>query len=241
MLDEDADVVITIRKIIMRNRKKNMWLKASPLALAILFGVPAASFGQTSPQPPTVEQGQQMPAEKFIQDLGDKAIAVVANKSLTPSQRDSQYQHLLAGAFDMKTIGRFVLGRAWNTATPQQQQDYLKVFDDLVVKTYGEKLNFYHGEGFKVKSFRPESDKDVVVNSEITRPNGPPTSVDWRVRQTDGKYAIIDVVVEGISQSVTQRQEYASVLEHNNNNIDALISMMRQKLQQSASNSQPTQ
>ena len=63
---------------------------------------------------------------------------------------------LLHDAFDIPTIGRFVLGRSWSTATPDQQKEYLKLFEALVIKMYGDRLNFYSGEGFQVKSVRPE-------------------------------------------------------------------------------------
>ena len=70
------------------------------------------------------------------------------------------------------------------------------------------------------------------MSSEVTHPNGAaPTKVDWRVRDTGGKPMIVDVVVEGVSQSVTQRQEYASIIQRNNGNIDALIKMMQQRAQ----------
>jgi phospholipid transport system substrate-binding protein len=200
-----------------------------------LAGIAAASLSWAQ------SQAQQIPAEKFIQDLGEKGMSTVKDTSLSPSQREDKYRDLLNGAFDMPTVSKFVLGRAWGTATPQQQQEFLKLFQALVAKTYGDRLNLYNGEGFKVIGFRPESDKDVIVNSVITHPQGaPPTTIDWRVRDNNGKLAVLDVVVEGISQSVTQRQEYASILERNNGNMDALLNVMRQKLQQNAS-AQPTQ
>jgi len=102
-----------------------------------------------------------------------------------------------------------------------------------VVKTYGDRLNFYSGEGFRVIAARPESDSDVVVGSEITHADGSqPTHVDWRVRQRNGKLGVIDVVVEGISQSVTQRQEYTSIIQRNGGDIEPLLASMRQSLQQ---------
>ena len=108
----------------------------------------------------------------------------------------------------------------------------MKLFQDIVLTTYGDKLSFYSGEGFKVAGERKEDEKDTVVSSEVTHPNGAaPTKIDWRVRDNAGKPMIVDVVVEGVSQSVTQRQEYASIIQRNNGNIDALINMMRQRTQ----------
>ena len=171
-----------------------------------------------------------------MQDLGNKAIGIVADKSNSPDQRAAKYHDLLRSSFDMPTIAKFVLGRAWNTATPDQQQQYVKLFTDMMVKIYGDRLNFYNGETFRVTGSRPESDKDTIVNSQILHADGsPPTPIDWRVRQDGGKLAVIDVVVEGVSQSITQRQEYASILQRNNGDINALLAMMRQNLQQPSS------
>ncbi|HEU0117650.1 MAG TPA: ABC transporter substrate-binding protein [Alphaproteobacteria bacterium] len=172
------------------------------------------------------------PVGKFIQQLGDRAIAVIANKSITIDQRSDKFRNILQDSFDLPTIGRFVIGRTWNTATPEQQQEYMKLFEALVIKSYGDRLTLYTGEGFTVTGSRPESDKDFIVNSQITHPDGSePTAIDWRVRQKNGKLGVIDVVVEGVSLSVTQRQEYASVIQRNGGQIDGLLTLMRQQLQ----------
>jgi len=208
------------------------------LMLFVVFaGISMPSLAQTTPasSATTPDQALQTPAGKFIQDLGDKAISIIADKSLTQAQRSSKYEGLLQDAFNLPAIGHFVLGRAWNTATPQQQDDFIKLFSRSVIKIYGERLSFYSGESFHVKGVRNESDKDYIVSSEIGHPGGAqPTTIDWRVRQDNGKTAILDVSVEGVSQSITQRDEYADILQRNNGNIDALLNLMRQRLQNPA-------
>ena len=198
------------------------------LSLLVLLNLGAA---HADPLPTSMDQGQQSPAGKFVQNIGAQAMAVMSDKSLSQEKRTQKYDAILNEAFDLKTIGHFVLGRTWNAATPQQQQDFQQLFEKLVLKTYGDRLSFYSGEGFHIKSSHAESDRDSLVSSDVIHPNGtPPTTIDWRVRQTNGKYAIIDVVIEGISQSVTQRQEYASILQRNNGDIEALLTIMRQRL-----------
>ena len=221
----------------LRINKSSVLLIAT-LALCAL--VPETSRAQTSPTASdagTLDQAQQTPAGKFIQDLGNHAIAIMANKSLNQTQRSSQYRTILHDAFDLQTIGHFVIGRAWNSATPDQQQEYMKLFEDLIVKIYGDRLNFYSGEGFHIKGVRQESDQDTIVNSEVTHPGGAqPTLIDWRVRQTNGKEAIVDVVVAGVSQSVTQRQEYSSIIQRDGGKIDGLLDLMRQQTQEASPN-----
>lgn len=211
------------------------WRSIGPaMLLAFLIGSapPACAADGSGPPPPS--QPQQ-PAGKFVQDLGDQAVTVISDKSLPEDQRTQKYRSILRASFDMQTIGHFVLGRAWNTAAPEKQKKFMDLFEQWVLKIYGDRLSFYRGEGFQVKNVRQESDKDFVVSSDVIHKNGnPPTSVNWRVRQEAGKMAIVDVSIEGVSQSVTQRQEYASILQRNNGNIDALLDAMEQRLKESS-------
>ena len=71
-----------------------------------------------------------------------------------------------------------------------------------------------------------------MVSSSVERPNNPPTTVDWVVADAAGNPKVIDVVAEGTSLRLTQRQDYASYLTHNNNDVDKLIDAMRQQLTQ---------
>jgi len=118
----------------------------------------------------------KVPAGKFVEDLGDRAIATIADKTLTAAQREDKFRQILSDSFDLKTIGRFVIGRNWNAATPEQQKEYMHLFEELVIKSYGDKLTLYTGEGFIVTGARAESERDFYVNSQITHPDGsPPT------------------------------------------------------------------
>ena len=176
-------------------------------------------------------QAVQNPSGKFVQSLGDRAIKIMADKSISTTARKEQFRQILKDSFDLKTIGRFVIGRSWNAATPEQQNEYMTLFEELVVKSYGDRMSLYTGEGFEVVNARPESEKDTIVNSHITHPDGSkPTDIDWRVRARDGKLGIIDVVVEGVSLSVTQRQEYSAVIQRNDGQIDGLLTLMRQQI-----------
>jgi phospholipid transport system substrate-binding protein len=208
---------------------------AVTLSLVGAMSIPlpvAAQTEDTANTSQTHDQAVKTPVGKFIQSLGDRAIGVIADKSITANQRNDRFRQILQDSFDLMTIGRFVIGRTWNTATPDQQQEYMKLFQALVIKSYGDRLTLYTGEGFTVTATRPESEKDYIVNSQITHPDGSePTTIDWRVRQKNGKFGVIDVVVEGVSLSVTQRQEYAAVIQSNDGKIDGLLALMRQQLQ----------
>jgi phospholipid transport system substrate-binding protein len=195
----------------------------------LALSIAAPAHAQTAAS--THDQAVQTPQGKFVQDLGDHAIKIIANKQISHEERNKQFSQILNDSFDLKTIGRFVIGRSWNGATPAQQTEYMDLFKKLVIKNYGDRMTLYTGEGFTVVGTRPESDLDTTVVSQITHPDGSqPTSIDWRVRTKDGKMGVIDVVVEGVSLSVTQRQEYAAVIQNHDGQIDGLLQIMREQL-----------
>jgi phospholipid transport system substrate-binding protein len=202
------------------------------LAFLLSFAsVPTSAAPASAPNAPEAGAAATLQG-KFIQNLGDQALAILADKNITADQRNLKFRQMMRNSFDLMTIGRFVLGRNWLAATPEQQKEYMHLFEELVVKTYSDRFALYTGEGFHVKATYPEGNRDFIVNSEITHPDGsPPTTIDWRLRLKDGKLGIIDVVVEGVSMSVTQRQEYSSVIERNGGNIDGLLDVMRRHLQ----------
>lgn len=216
-------------------------LRAALLSLNLVFvsvlghALPAYAqdAAKAAPTAASIQAALATPQGKFINNLGKNAITIMADKTISAQMRSEKFREILRQSFDLPTIGRFVIGRSWNSASPAQQQDYMNLFEKLVVKTYGDRMSLYTGEGFEVVGVRPETERDTVVLSHITHPDGSaPTEVDWRVRQRDGALGIIDVVVEGVSLSVTQRQEYSAVIQRNDGKIDALLDLMRQQIDQ---------
>ncbi len=210
--------------------QKFVWVVGIGIALGVF--APEPSLAQANASPLAVaDQSQQVAAGSFIQNLGNQAIGTITDRSLSETQRTSHYYELLRNAFDMRTIGRFVIGRAWNTAQPAQQAEFMKLFEELVVKMYGERLKLYNGQSFKIKGVRHESERDVIVSSEVVPTGGgQPTAVDWRVRRDAERLAVIDVVINGVSQSVTQRQEYAAIIQRDGGKLDMLLAYMRDRI-----------
>ncbi len=170
----------------------------------------------------------------FIADLGQRTIKVLASK-LSESEREAQFRAIFDEGFDVPAISRFVLGQYWRSATEAQRQDFVALFEAYVVHAYAVRFNEYAGQQLQVTASRPEGDASSLVQSRIAQPNGaPPLKVDWRVGKTAAGYKINDVVVEGVSMAVTQRQEFASVIQRNGGQIDALLKLLREKTGQSS-------
>jgi len=200
-----------LRRISMRSR-----IRILPL-FAVAVVVFCAVIARAESQPGAASQ--------FIHTLGDDAIRTLRTPGIALEERESRFRKLLSQGFDMPFIARFVLGQYWRGATPEQQSEYVQVFTEYVLQVYSARLGGYAGETLTVVSERAAGEKDVVVNTRIERPSGPPLEAQWRVRGANGTPHIIDVMVAGVSMVVTQRDEFASVLQRQN--VTGLIEMLR--------------
>jgi phospholipid transport system substrate-binding protein len=170
----------------------------------------------------------------LISNLGSRALEVLG-KGATQSQRVARFRELLREDFDVPGIARFVLGRYWNIASEDQRAEFLKLFEDYVALAYATRLAEYAGETFKVTGSRLDGD-GAIVSSRILRPAGAaPIKVDWRLTGRNGIYKIADVSVDGISMAVTERSEFASVIQHSGGQVQSLIAMLREKTASNAS------
>ncbi len=189
-----------------------------PTAIALLIG------GALSEHPAAAAAD----AAAMITDLGNRALEVLA-KPVGARQREARFRELFHEDFDVPTIARFVLGRYWRLATPEQQQEFVSLFDTYTTFTYSNRLSQYRGETLKVTGSRSEPD-GWLVTSFILHTNGSPQArVDWRLTWTDGTYKITDVIVEGISMAVTQRSEFAAVIRRHGGQVEGLLTLLRQK------------
>ncbi len=165
-------------------------------------------------------------AKNFIASMGDRGINFLGNASMSQDAKKAEFRQLLNDSFDMNTIGRFSLGTYWKAASPAQQQEYLRLFNNMIVKVYSKRFSDYKGQKFDVRSARPEG-KDSIVTSFIVPNDGPQVQVDWRVRNKGGSYKVVDIIVEGVSMSQTQRSDFASVIQRGGGKVDVLLQHLR--------------
>ncbi len=165
----------------------------------------------------------------FVKQLGDSAISLLTANGIADAERETRFRMLFRTNFDVERIGRFTLGKHVRRADEQQMAEFLMLFEDFIVVTYATRFSEYSGETFAVRAIRAKPGRDTLVLTEILRPaGGPPYRVDWQVRKKDGKLKIIDVKVEGVSMSVTQRAEFASVIQRQGG-VNGLIEQLRAK------------
>ncbi|MBV8537129.1 MAG: ABC transporter substrate-binding protein [Alphaproteobacteria bacterium] len=178
-------------------------LVAAAITATTVAGPPAeGAAAQTASDPKT-----------FIDNLGASVLDIIRSPNLTQAQRRDQFRTLFSDSFDVPTIGRFVVGRYWNRASPDEQQKYLDTFRNYVAAIYADQFSHYQGEAFKTTAARPLGADENLVTAQIERPSQPPISVQFRVKGSPGAYKIDDVTVENVSLIVTKRDEFSSLLE----------------------------
>jgi phospholipid transport system substrate-binding protein len=174
----------------------------------------------------------------FIAGLGNQLQFVA--RSVPSVQRPAEFRQLFHQDFDVPAIARFVFGRYWQTATPQQQQELLAVFEDYLVSSYGGKLSAYADSGAAPIVLGSRATEDgALVSSEVSFGRNPtqggrgaplpPIRVDWRLTETAGTYKITDVIVDGVSMAITQRSEFAGAIQRQGGEVPALVDMLREE------------
>ena len=169
-------------------------------------------------------------AGAFVDRFAQQAISLATDSGSSEAERRAQFGALLEEFFDMPAIGRFLLGRYWRSTSPEDREAYLQAFTDNIVYTYSKRFDDYTGQKLVIDDVR-EDGRFEIVTSRIVDPNSPQSvRLDWRVIETAGTFKIIDVVIEGVSMSVTQRQEYASVIQNNGGQVTALIDALNRQM-----------
>jgi phospholipid transport system substrate-binding protein len=175
--------------------------------------------------PPVVNPAD---AVAFMNQLWDRAVEVL-NKKSDPALRQERFRQLFHADFDCPGIARFVLGRYWRDASEEEQKDFVKLFEEYVVFVYTARLSNFGGQDFKIRGSRSDGD-GVMVSTDVFSPgSSSPLKIDWRLVSDNGTYKINDVIVEGVSMLVTQRSEFASVVQRNGGQVRGLLAMMREK------------
>ena len=167
-------------------------------------------------------------AIEHIQLLGERCFGAVQRSDMSLDKREVILADILTQGFALPLIARFVLGRYWRKATPEQRDSYVDLFGKFVIKSYSKHLGGFTGSSFDIVGANPVGKADFLVTTNLRRKSGPPFKAGWRVRLINDEYKIIDVMIEGISMAVSQRQEFASVLKRNG--IERLLQILSAKV-----------
>jgi len=162
-------------------------------------------------------------AEAVVNGLAAQVWGTLAREDLSDRERTDILAVQLVAKTDVALLSRLVLGRHWQQLDDEQKTRYQELFDAVVMRTLARRLNQFAKDAqgsiedhFMLVGSAPAGKSDVLVRSTVRPQTGDTLSVDWRLREGDGGPVIIDVIIEGVSLLVSQRSEFAAVIERSN-------------------------
>lgn len=160
----------------------------------------------------------------FISNLGTQGMDALR------TGQDQRFRQLLETNFDLPAIGRFVLGPYSRMLSPAEFQTFVPLFGEYLARVYTTRLQRYADAPFRVVETKPYGAATVVTSQVGPTGGGSPVRIDWYVENSGGRPLVTDVVVDGVSMKVTQRGEFASIIQRNGGNPQALLAVLRQQL-----------
>ena len=166
----------------------------------------------------------------FINELVNDAIDNLSNKNLNKDQKAAFIENLALENVDITALGLYTLGELRKSSNKDDISKYQKSFKKYFLKSLTSRLTDYSSSKFEIVSFSKKSANYTIVNTKIIPEDGDPEiKVDWRVyTKNPDKPLIRDLIVEGLSLARTQKEEFASILSSNNNDINILINKLEE-------------
>jgi phospholipid transport system substrate-binding protein len=172
-------------------------------------------------------------AAGFIQQTGGELVAAI-NAGGPVAPKRERVAAILRRAIDIEGVGRFVLGRWWRVASAAEQQEYLRLFEETLIRNLSARFGEFQGVRFSLGRQQQRTEDDALISTIIERPSTTPFSLDWRVADVGGQPRVVDVIAEGTSLRLTQRSEYSAVVTRNGNRVGPLLDAMRNQIAQLA-------
>lgn len=157
--------------------------------------------------------------------------AIKADKQLQAGDRKKALalaEQKILPHVDFRESARLAMGKAWNSATPEQQDQIVNEFRAMLVRIYSSAIDVYRGQTMKVLPVRlPPGATDVTVRNQFLRVGQPPVPVEYAMRKTPAGWMIYDITVDGISLVLTYRDEFGRIIKASG--IDGLINRLKEK------------
>jgi phospholipid transport system substrate-binding protein len=170
--------------------------------------------------------------QTFVQEMVNDAINTLSNKNLTDEEKANFIENLAMDNVDINALGLYTLGELRKSADKANLEKYQRTFEKYFLKSLTSRLTDYSSNKFEVISSEKKSSNYTIVKSKIAKSeNQPEIKIDWRVYTKNPEKPLIrDLIVEGLSLARTQKEEFASILNSNNNDINILITKLEEFL-----------
>ena len=161
----------------------------------------------------------------FIQELVDDAIKTLSDTSLTIEEKHKFIEKVAKENVDIYGLSLYTLGKIRKDIDSETLSEYQNLFEDYFLKSLTSRLTDYSSQKFEVIDSDQKNANYTIVNSKIVESKkSPEIKIDWRVYTKNPQKPLIrDLIVEGLSLARTQKEEFASILNSNNNDINALL------------------
>jgi len=161
----------------------------------------------------------------FINELVNDAISKLADKNVSEDEKASFIEKIALDNVDINALGLYTLGELRKSSNEEDISNYKKTFQQYFLKTLTSRLTEYSSSKFEIIGEDKKSTNYTIVNSKVVPENGgAEIKIDWRVYTKNPDEPLIrDLIVEGLSLARTQKEEFASILNANNNDIKVLI------------------
>ena len=168
----------------------------------------------------------------FISELVNDAIKTLSDKTISIEEKRSFIENLALKNVDIKALSLYTLGELRKSSDENDLNNYQEIFQKYFLKSLTSRLTDYSSNKFEVISAEQKSSVYTIVKSKIiANEKQPEIKIDWRVyTKNPDKPLIRDLIVEGLSLARTQKEEFASILNSNNNDINILIAKLTEFL-----------
>ena len=166
----------------------------------------------------------------FINELVNEAISKLSDKNLNKQDKSLFIENVASENVDINALGLYTLGELRKSSSEEDISNYQKSFRKYFLKSLTSRLTDYSSSKFEILGEDKKSSNYTIVNSKVVPDDGGPEIViDWRIyTKNPDKPLIRDLIVEGLSLARTQKEEFASILSSNNNDIKILISKLEE-------------
>ena len=161
----------------------------------------------------------------FIDELVNEAINTLKDKNLNDDQKKAFIETVAIENVDINALGLYTLGELRKSAEKEDLKDYQNSFRKYFLKSLTSRLTDYSSSKFEISGEDKKSSNYTIINSKVSPEDGSPEiKIDWRIyTKNPDKPLIRDLIVEGLSLARTQKEEFSSILNSNNNDIKILI------------------
>lgn len=175
-------------------------------------------------------------AQRHVEATIDDILQLVVDRP-TASEAAARLLQIVERRASVEQVARFAAGRHWRTMSEAEQAAFTRAFTQYLAATYAE--NFRRIEGrvddlrqqVRVRSTEDAGAKGVVVRTEILPPGSAPISVDWLVSDRSGRVEVADLIVEGISMAITQREVVGAMLDARGGDVALFVSDLERQLE----------